>query len=271
MRSRWQSVGKEAPAYLDNEDASRTDDGAGIWAVADGAGGTSIYAGEWAQHLVRQVPDEPFQDLTQLARWLDGHWADFFNQYRPQAQNDYLIEHKFMHEGSAATLTTLHERDGMVYWSVYGDAVALCFQSRTGELRAANPDPRQFASASDLLNWLTPPQPEGLRSGAWTHEPGQQYALLSDALGQYVLLAYAALQGDGESVRELAQKPTALGNRAQTHLAHWIGQETRFRELVWEPLRMALASSETFLRYTQQLRTEQLLGADDYTAILIED
>ena len=271
MRSRQQSVGKEAPAYLDNEDACRTDDRAGIWAVADGAGGTGIYAGEWAQHLVGQVSDKPFRDLDQLTQWLDNHWERFFDQYRARTQTDYLIEHKFMHEGSAATLATLHKRDELVYWSVYGDAVVLCFQPLTGELRAANPDPRQFASAPDLLNWLTPPQPEGFLWGTWTHKSGQQYALLSDALGQYVLLAYAALQRDGESVRELARQSTALGNRAQGHVNYWSGQAVSFEKVVWEPLRTALASPDAFRYYTQQLRLIQLLGADDYTAILIED
>lgn len=270
MRSRQQSVGKEAPAYLDNEDASRTNDGAGVWAVADGAGGTGIYAGEWAQHLVRQVPNEPFCDPVQLVQWLDGHWEGFFNQYRLRTPDGYLIEHKFMHEGSGATLATLHERDGQLHWSVYGDAVVLCFQLSTGELRAANPDPRQFATAPDLLNWLTPPEPEGFRLGAWPHEPGQQYALLSDALGQYLLLASATLQGDGESVRELARQSTALGNRAQAHLAHWPSGGP-FGELVWNPLRTALTSPDAFEVYTQQLRMGQLLGADDYTAILIEE
>ncbi|QJW91613.1 hypothetical protein HNV11_20630 [Spirosoma taeanense] len=271
MRSRQQSVGKEAPAYSDNEDASRTDDGAGIWAVADGAGGTGIYAGEWAQYLVRNVSKEPFRDLDQLARWLDNHWERFFNQYQPRTQGDYLIGYKFMHEGSGATLVTLHKQDEQMYWSVYGDAVALCFQPLTGELKASNPDPRQFESAPYLLNWLTPPQSKGFRANAWTHKPGQQYALLSDALGQYVLLAYAVLQGNRDSVRDLAQQPTALGSLAQGHLAHWCEKGSQFYELVWEPLRTALTSADAFKQYTEQLQAGQLLGADDYTAIFIED
>lgn len=271
MRSRQQSVGKEAPAYPDNEDAWRATDEAGIWAVADGAGGTGIYAGEWAQHLVRQVPDRPFTGRAGLTHWLEDHWDTFFSTYQPQAQADYLIDHKFMHEGSSATLTTLHAQPDEMYWSVYGDAVALCYSSARNDLRAANPDLHQFESAPDLLNWLAPPSPDGFRAGRWPHCAGQQYALLSDTLGQYVLMAHAALHGDAESLRRLSQQPTALGNRAQTHMNHWAGQKDRFDEFVWEPLRTALASPETFLAYTQQLRAQHLLGPDDYTCILIED
>ena len=69
MKSRFQSVGKEAPTYADNEDAGRADDGAGLWAVADGAGGTGMYVGEWAEHLVRQVPAGPLGGLPELPDW----------------------------------------------------------------------------------------------------------------------------------------------------------------------------------------------------------
>ncbi|MFD2934983.1 hypothetical protein [Spirosoma flavum] len=271
MRSHRQSVGKEAPAYADNEDAWRAADEAGIWAVADGAGGTGIYAGEWAQHLVQQVPAVPFSGLTDMANWLDGHWEDFFNVHQAQAETDYFIEHKFMNEGSCATLTTLHYRADELHWTVYGDAVALYFHPITDKLGAANPDLRQFESAPYLINWLAPPSPPGFRSGIWPHQPGQQYALLSDTLGQYLLMAYASLHGDAESLRMLAQQPTALGNRAQAHLGYWSDKGGRFGESVWNPFRMALASPETFLPYTQQLRAQNLLGADDYTCILIED
>jgi len=271
MKSCQQSVGKEAPVYTDNEDAWRADSETGVWAVADGAGGTGIYAGEWAEHLVQQVPALPFQGLNGLAHWLDTGWGSFFDTYQPQAQLNYLIDRKFMGEGSSATLATLHQQADRVHWMVYGDAVALCFSPATGELWAANPDIRQFEAAPYLLNWLSLPSSDGFQAGVWLHQSGQQYALLSDALGQFVLMAYAALQGDSKTLRMVAQQPTALGNRAQTHLNYWTKKRVHFDELVWSPLRTALASPAQFLAYTQTLRAQQLLGADDYTAIIIED
>jgi len=271
MKSCQQSVGKEAPVYTDNEDAWRADSETGVWAVADGAGGTGIYAGEWAEHLVQHVPALPFQGLNGLAHWLDTGWGSFFDTYQPQAQLNYLIDRKFMGEGSSATLATLHRQADNLYWMVYGDAVALCFQPATGELWAANADIRQFETAPYLINWLSPPSADGFRSGVWQHQPGQQYALLSDALGQYVLMAHEALQGGSEAIQLVAQQPTALGNRAQTHLNYWAKKHLSFEESVWNPLRTALASPTQFLAYTQELREQQLLGVDDYTAILIED
>lgn len=271
MRSCQQSVGKEAPVYADNEDAWRAADESGIWAVADGAGGTGIYAGEWAQHLVQQVPDMPFGELADISHWLDGHWEGFFNTYQLQAEADYFTEHKFIHEGSCATLATLHHRANEFHWTVYGDAVALCFQPVTDKVEAADPDLHQFESAPYLINWLALPNPTGFRRGIWPHQPNQQYALLSDTLGQYLLMAYASLHGDTHSLQMLAQQPTALGNRAQAHLGYWPAKGGRFGEAVWNPLRTALVSPETFLSYTQRLQAQNLLGVDDYTCILIED
>src|SRR5206468_1116063 len=148
-------------------------------------------------------------------------WGSFFDTYQPQAQRNYLIDRKFMGEGSCATLTTLHYQADRLHWMVYGDAVALCFRPATGDLWAANPDVRQFESAPYLLNWLNPPDANGFLAGSWQHQPSQQYALLSDALGQYILMAYAALHGDSDSLRLVAQQPTALGIRAQAHLNYW--------------------------------------------------
>lgn len=270
MTSYWQSVGKEAPLYADNEDAAHADDPANVWAVADGAGGTGIFVGEWAQYLVQRVSAQPFADLNDLSNWLDGHWMSFFDRYWPRAEADPFINYKFMYEGSGATLATLHQRDNQLHWLVYGDAVVVQYQPTTDTLIAANPDLRQFESAPYLLNWLDFPKADGMQSGVWPHQPGQQYALLTDTLGQYMLMAHAALSGDPASLAALAQQPTALGQRAQTHLAHWAGKAGRFGELVWHPLRDALTSADAFLTYTQQLRRQQLLGVDDYTCLLID-
>ena len=270
MISRWQSVGKEAPLYADNEDAAHADDPANVWAVADGAGGTGIFVGEWAQYLTQNVPAQPFANLNDLSNWLGGHWMAFFDRYRPRAETDPFINYKFMYEGSGATLATLHRQDDYLHWFVYGDAVVVQYQPATDRLVAANPDLRQFKSAPYLLNWLDFPQADGMQSGIWPHQPGQQYALFTDTLGQYVLMAHAALSGDTVSLTALAQQPTALGQRAQTHLAYWAKKVGRFGDLVWHPLRDALTSADTFLTYTQQLRRQQLLGVDDYTCLLID-
>ncbi len=270
MTSYGQSVGKEAPLYADNEDAAHANDLAGVWAVADGAGGTGIFVGEWAQHLTQGIPAQPFADLNGLSNWLDGHWMPFFDRYRPRAEADPFINHKFMYEGSGATLATLHRQGDRLHWFVYGDAVVVQYLPTIDRLVAANPDLRQFESAPYLLNWLDFPKADGMQSGVWSHQPGQQYALLTDTLGQYVLMAHAALSGDTPSLAALAQKPTALGQRAQTHLTHWAGKAGRFSELVWNPLRDALTSAAAFLTYTQQLRRQQLLGVDDYTCLLID-
>ncbi len=269
MRTYAQTIGKEAPAYPDNEDAYRVVSQNGIWCVADGAGGTGLYAGQWARFLVEQVPSEPFEDFSTLAHWLDCRWATFFSEFQPQAATHYLTERKFMDEGSGATLATLHQGTDTLHWMLYGDAVILCFNVLSGRMRVARPGLTQFETAPYLLNWNSAPQPGGFSGGQWTHLPGNTYALLSDTLGQFVLMAHDALTSNTTDLNRLAQTPTALGQRAARHRHFWNRNHQSFNQSVWRPLQNSLVSIDTFASYTQHLRTQNLLGADDYTAVLI--
>lgn len=270
MAIRHVSIGKEFPLYVDNEDAWRVDTAAHLWAVADGAGGTGLYAGEWAQFLVEQVPAQPFREVAEVAQWVTDHWSRFFDEFQTQAGANYLTELKFLNEGSGATLATLHQQDSLLHWSVYGDALVLSFNPGTGQLLASNPALSQFTEAPYLLNWLLPCSAEGFRRGTWIKEPGQQIVLCSDTLGQYLLMGYKALQGDQNELAIVSQLPTGLGTRAMTHQTFWQAEVGNFNEQVWQPLWQALASTDTFLQHTQYLRSAQLLGGDDYTCILIE-
>ncbi|GAB3027185.1 hypothetical protein [Spirosoma pulveris] len=269
MTTRIASVGKEFPLFDENEDAWRVDPEAGLWAVADGAGGTGLYAGEWARFLVEQLPEQPFSVIDEVGDWLNNHWGRFFDQYQARAAANYLTELKFMNEGSGATLATLHQQAAWLHWSVYGDAIVLCFNPATGQVMASNPALSQFTEAPYLLNWQFPCTADGFRSGRWPHEPGLKLALCTDTLGQYLLMAHQALAGDCHELAALAQLPTALGNRAQMHQAFWEPAAGGFSDQVWDPLWQAMASPDLFVQHTQLLRTRQLLGIDDYTCILI--
>lgn len=269
MITRVQTIGKEAPLYTDNEDAYYVGATEGHWAVADGAGGTGLYAGEWARFLVARV-NEPIMSLTSLTTWLEHYWGGFFAEFQPQAAEHYLTERKFMDEGSAATLGVLHRRNEYIHWMLYGDAVILRFNPLTNQLTSARPGLAQFETPPHLLNWNSPPQAEGFGYGEWVHEPGNAYALLSDALGQYVLMAHDALTGNRADLERLGQLPTALGQRAAHHLQFWPVQPALFYPLVWQPLRESLVCEASFATFTSKLRAYKLLGIDDYTAVLID-
>ncbi len=270
MRVRAQTVGKEEPVYPENEDAFRLATDNTGWAVADGAGGGGIYAGEWATHLVNNVPAEPLTPFHDFSAWLDSIWEPFFETYQQQATPDALRLNKFLSEGSYATLATLHLTSNHAHWTTYGDAVALTWHPKTG-LRSSVADLRMFASAPYLLNWNTNPQPEGFRTGHWPCRRDQRFALLSDTLAQYVLMAYDTLTGPSDVLRAIAREPTALGERAAMHIAHWQPQTHRFGRDVWAPLARALRSHPAFLAYTRRVAAQNLLGPDDYTMVLIDN
>lgn len=268
MRVQAQSVGKEEPLFPDNEDAFRLATEARAWAVADGAGGGGIYAGEWAQHVGRHVPTMPFADFSTFSAWTETIWEPFFTTYEQRATTDPLRLTKFLTEGSYTTLATLHLAGNQAHWATYGDAVVFAWHRRAG-LRASLTDLRTFANGPHLLNWKDAPRSEGFLNGQWLHRPGQRYALLTDTLAQYVLMAHDAIRQGGTGLRMLANQPTALGERATRHLHHWNATH-RFGRDVWWPLARALRSPPAFLTYTRALHARHLLGPDDYTAVLID-
>lgn len=269
MRVRAQTVGKEEPLFPDNEDAFRVDTESHLWAIADGAGGGGIFAGEWANYVAQHVPKVPFSDFSTFSAWTERIWEPFFVEYENRATSNPLRLNKFLSEGSYTTLATLHLTGNHAHWTTYGDAVVLVWHRKTG-LRSSLTDLRAFTTGPYLLNWNNAPRPDGFQHGQWPHRTGQRYALLTDTLAQYVLMAYDALLNAGVGLRLLAHLPIPLGERASRHLNHWNPETHRFGRDVWAPLARSLRNPVAFLTYTRALAARHLLGPDDYTMVLIE-
>ena len=67
-----------------------------IWALADGAGGTGILCGEWAEFLLKHLPNTPIHTFEEFITWLEPQTEAFVQQYEPLMQQDVFNSNAFI-------------------------------------------------------------------------------------------------------------------------------------------------------------------------------
>jgi hypothetical protein len=191
-----QSIPKQK--YLPNED--RWVVKSPVYAVADGAGGTGILCGEWAEQLVTNLPNEPFIDFTAFVAWLEPLAEAFILQHEQTLQADTHQLKRFYQEGSACTLAVLWELPNEVRWLTYGDSLVV-YQDTNGAVQSfPYQDPNQFSGGTHLLNWMSLPNETVWATGSFPKTPNAHYYLATDAVGKHLL---TLLQNAPEKVTAL--------------------------------------------------------------------
>ncbi|MBF0355812.1 MAG: hypothetical protein HQL43_11305 [Alphaproteobacteria bacterium] len=275
------SIGDQI-VWRQNEDKfrlHRSRDGL-LAAVSDGAGGTGLFCGAWAETLVNRLPGRPIVGINELNRWLDCFCLSFRSDYSQRAKSQPVKHAKFVKEGSCATLAAcwlsfLRGR-AVMRWLGYGDSQIMVFD-RTGPrpvLTTSFPSTlSDLGRTPALLNWKDLPDKAKLSTGVATLPARATIAVASDGIGQYLLLRYLALHAPGasnskmsEAFSRLAEGDSKLGDaiRAQRKQA----QEPFARVL--DALRQALKSDQAFLAYVRARHKEGLLANDDATLLLID-
>ncbi|ETR66789.1 MAG: hypothetical protein OMM_12339, partial [Candidatus Magnetoglobus multicellularis str. Araruama] len=105
-----------------------------IFGVADGAGSSGIYCGEWAHHILTNIiKEEPIKDCKALNDWLNKLAHNFYSKYKEKG-NDIDVKNKFIKEGSYCSLLTgwLKRNTKGKYileTTIYGDSTLFIFQN----------------------------------------------------------------------------------------------------------------------------------------------
>lgn len=259
------------PGETANEDAVL---GAGrLLAVADGAGGTGIYAGEWAHYLVECLPGQPITDFEGLDSWLAAIWQPFFERYREQPASPEVLA-KFMEEGSAAALAAiwLPENPGEPATALtFGDSIALCYDPQRHTLESTHPDLAVFAESPVLLNWKTEPRPEGLTIRTLPYSTDAVLLVCSDALAQYLLGTFA-LQHDAPenqaALSQLRQQPHRLAAYLEKLTDAGFARKDWYREVLL-PLLDAAQDPALFRSHLYKCCAAGWLLPDDYSLAAI--
>ncbi|MBF0562151.1 MAG: hypothetical protein HQL37_09045 [Alphaproteobacteria bacterium] len=259
-------------------------------AVADGAGSSGLYCGQWAQALLDNLTKSPIRSLGGLSRWMDGFWKTFATSARAQAAPFPAKFTKLVKEGSCSTLAACwmrtNDNGGVdLRWLGYGDSLFAAFQWQDGELVMVACNPTSlglFDRAPYLLNWKDLPAASSLHLGNMSLPPGTIVVLGSDGLGQFILLRFLtalnARDADAEPVtgparalldeyRRMVQTGgSKMADAARRHIA--VPCVDFAADL--EELRMALDSEAAFAERVRYWHGQGLLVNDDATLILID-
>lgn len=236
--------------------------------LADGAGGTGVFAVEWAEFLSAYLPDKPIKSNEVLCKLIDNIWEGFFDYYIKEAEN-LKISDKFLEEGSYCTLIALW-KTSYNRWEgfVYGDSVLLVYD-KGGMIKICSiNDINSFNKKPDLLSWKEQPLESAFQLFEIELAPEDTIWLMSDALAQYVLFAYNVINKTEQAV---------LMNKSGTKLANIIEKMneiysdlTQFKRDIIEPIEKSLELNNEFEYLMKTLNNKGVLAFDDYAIISIK-
>lgn len=231
IKSQTLSKTHNSPSPLPNEDRISLAQ-PNIWAVADGAGGTGILCGEWAEFLLKHLPKAFISNWEEFINWLEPLTEAFVQEYEPLMQKDTFQLKRFYQEGSASTLAVVWQVDDIFHWLTFGDSHVFFYADNHLESYPFQ-SAEELSGGTHLLNCSIFPNELGFRSGSFE---GKYTACLlaTDAISKHIL------------------------QQCQTHPEDFY--------ILLDTLSQSLESQESFWQYIQNNPT---IEEDDYSLIII--
>lgn len=235
-------------------------------AISDGAGGIGILADLWSKELVKRVPDNPFIDASELDKWIDGFWEDFYNRNLPKLEGDPWKLKKFELEGSQATLSVLWKVDNNKFaYQCYGDSSLFIYNSITGKLNIQKniTSINYFGSNPDLINWKIEKHPsKGFYEQRFDLKENEEIILATDGIAMYIYGAYMVYSNTiSEEITE--SKMLKIVDYFKDNPI------SDFREFMAE-LKASLVTNETFKNLVYDWYKNRALDNDDCTLVWVE-
>ncbi len=230
MEYKIQSIAKLLSDKTEKEDKVLKKDT--LYALADGAGGTGILCGEWAELVLSNLPENAIVSFTGFIDWFKNFSEAFIEQYEPILRQDSFQLRKFYEEGSACTLAAFWIEEKEIHWLTYGDAHVFSiaediFESFPFQARD------QLLGGTHLINWSKLPDEEGFRCGTFSLKSNTTYLLATDEISKHIFY---------------------LKEREEDFL------------FALEDLWVSLDNEKSFREYIQK---QPDIGEDDYTIIFI--
>ena len=235
-------------------------------AVSDGAGGCGLFADEWSQYLIEQLPkNKPVTSFTELDEWVDGIWETFYNDHEERAkEGDGILLNKYYNEGSCATIAAAWiTEEKICKWMAYGDSVVFHYSKETGVLEHSFTKLSDFSNPPRLVSSKDPLEEEGFSSGDFYLDESSVVFAASDALSHYIMMMYE-LSKSKEYGAELAEEYLkASGNSQLLKTAEML--RLNFTNKVIVKLLQVSDSQLTFEEYLKKLYRQGVIDIDDFT------
>lgn len=156
-------------------------------AIADGAGGTGIYCGEWAEKLVESLPTKPITTFQEFSQFLQPISEEFSKKVDQLVSSDEFKESKFWDEGSASTLVACWIVEKEIKWIAYGDSQVM-YLDQNGMLHSfPNQKSSELTGGTHLLNCNQLPETQHLHIGTINLKDCNRILLASDAVSKMIL------------------------------------------------------------------------------------
>jgi len=263
-----------------------------LFGLADGAGSSGLYCGEWAQCLLDNLPKNPITNCDDFNDWIESFWESFYNKYI-SASNDKFLKNKLLDEGSCSTLLSgwmdIFNDYYILYLISYGDSVFFNFQLNDNIAILRNIYPNSslefFEKAPHLINW----NKKAINSYFFYHklklERSDVIIATTDGFAQYLFTQYL-IDIHMKNVKniKLSTKDYELLQINQSYindpnnikvkksiknLLDECGDKFSFKNLL-STIKNKLTSSNTFKDYTYDLYNKGLLSNDDCSVIYID-
>jgi hypothetical protein len=269
MEIKAQSVVKPHEDSRHREDRIRIDNPNFI-ALADGAGGQGLFAGEWADYLLAHIPETPIKTAAEFVQWHNSIKEAFYNQKLEEVKQqipDMLA--KFEREGSLSTLLVMWyvPEESKTYMLSCGDS-ALFVKTKSFWSSISYPE---FMNNPHLISCINE-YPEArvfLKSDDY-FETGT-YLLCSDALAQYIQAVFLLTHPGDENEAQLKMVEDDYVRLSQytIDLRKAGIAKLDFELDLLQKIRSVAGSEEEFKTCLYQLYDQKLLNYDDYSLIMI--
>lgn len=269
-----QSIVKPNEADHKREDRIFIDQENGLYALADGAGGMGVFASDWAEYLLQQLPKKPFQKKDDFLEWLNLIAKEFKTLKQTDLQalpSD--VQDKFEAEGSLSTLVAIwiDQEKQQFHFLSCGDSALLRWHTKTETLESSVPYP-EFMEHPFLLNCNKPYQAEKVVLATYPLQTQETLILTSDALAQYILATYLLTHPNpknNQQIKIVEDDYVAL-SQYTIDLKKANINELNFINDVLNPLEKSLTNETDFKQHLYQINQQKLLNFDDYSLIILE-
>jgi Protein phosphatase 2C len=250
----------EPDSYL--EDAILADANKQLFAVADGAGGVGVCAGEWANYILQHLPDMPMHNAAMLNTWLDGIYTNFDDSIKKKLRDTAL--EKYYQQGSLCTLSAIWCQHNKLHSLMIGDSLMMCYNTITQKLKPIVTDAYLlFDHNPHLINVNGAIADAEIKYVVHAVQPDELYIVCTDALAKFIVCAYEALQKPNSFKRKTNKLQNPPYKNYIEHFATAIKCYTSFEDIITA---LHTCNAETLYQWHEQ----KLLSYDDYTLLLLK-